>query len=166
MRTCDTCHECCVQVKVDAFDKPAGVPCHQLTVLNDCGSCGCYERRPDECKAYTCSWLDGYGSEDMRPDKCGILLETARIEHPKTMHLLMGFEHEPGAMEKYADQLAAAATAGVVVVLIPHDQGTPVVFAQLEDALAFQTFMQACQERGGITHVMNDGTFEQSLPGN
>lgn len=163
MRTCGDCKECCVHVKVDALAKPAGTPCSKLTVLNNgTGCCGCYERRPDECKAYTCSWIDGYLGDEMRPDACGLLLETARIEYPRRLTLLMGFEHVPGALAKYADQLAAAATPGVVIVIVPHDSETPVVFARLEEAAAFEQFMDACRERGGITHVMNDGTFEQT----
>ena len=38
--------------------------------FNQCASgCAAYETRPDDCRNYSCAWLNGWGEEDERPDK-------------------------------------------------------------------------------------------------
>lgn len=60
------------------MDKPKGQRCpHQCA-----SGCAIYDRRPKECRVYTCSWLDGEGAEQDRPDRCGIFFETFKFGDP------------------------------------------------------------------------------------
>lgn len=162
-RECGSCHVCCVQVPVAAFEKPAGVPCHHLNVIQPCGACGIYEQRPSECKVYTCAWLDGLLSDELKPDATGLLFEMCSIAWPRPLKLLMGFEHAAGAIERFKQQLDESAVAGVVIGIVPLDGSGPIVFAQEDDAQAFAQWMDYCRKRGSVTHVMADGTFQHSI---
>lgn len=164
-RECGSCHVCCVQVPVAAFEKPAGVPCPQLNVLQPCGACGIYETRPSECKVYTCAWLDGLLlSEELKPDNSGILMEVCRIAWPRSLTLMMGFEHEAGAIGRFAEQLRESAVAGKIIAIIPTDRSAGVrLFGEHDDLAAFDQWTAYCRERGSVTHVMADGTFQHSI---
>jgi len=37
--------------------------------------CGVYAERPADCKDYRCLWLQGQLPEELRPDRCGILVD-------------------------------------------------------------------------------------------
>ncbi len=163
-RTCGSCSYCCTHVKVDAFNKPAGISCsHLLPVINDCGACGIYEDRPSECRQYKCSWLEGRLPEELKPDKSGLLFETGWIEWPKKLFMVMGFEHVAGAIDRFEKQLDAAAKNGTVIVVIPKDGSEGVMFAEKEDGETYFAFMDMCRRAGGITHVFADGVVEDKF---
>jgi len=76
-RKCEECDQCCIEAQVyeGEFLKSVGERCiYQL----DSGKNRCIifgiETRPKCCINYFCSWANGYGSEDDRPDKCGLIV--------------------------------------------------------------------------------------------
>lgn len=168
-RECGSCRDCCINVAVAAFNKPARVPCQHLYQIGEptpaCGACKIYDQRPSECAQYTCAWIDGHLPDEMKPCDSGILLEVARIEWPKHLTLLVGFENQPGALDKFSPQIDAAAVDGKVAVVVPLNaqQGDTVVFGQADDVQAFAEFMAMCEARGGIVHKYADSTVEQKL---
>ena len=162
-RTCGRCHACCVHIKVDGLNKPAGVRCPHLK--NGPGCCSIYDSRPQECGVFTCAWIDGYFPRGMRPDKSGILLEVSWIEEPRKFTILAGQETRPGAIEAAAQRIESSLPDSCVALIVPHDKGDPVVFGKQEDLDFLFAFMRSCQARGGIRHAMADGMFFQPLGG-
>lgn len=81
-RQCGTCAACCVYLKVPSIMKKALTPCHFLKKMDTeytCGEnngCTNYDGKPDVCRDYRCSWLEGYGDIEDRPDKSGLLIDT------------------------------------------------------------------------------------------
>jgi hypothetical protein len=162
-RTCGSCHECCIHVAVAAFDKPRGTPCQHLNVIQDCGCCGVYDQRPSECAAYRCSWLEGHLAEDLKPETSGILFETATIEWPHRIELLIGWEIKPGAVDANMDSLKASVRDGVVILVIGHDEQQTYQLCTERDAMGLELWKTNCQLHGGFTRVMADGSFEEKL---
>ena len=70
---CGSCQVCCELVEVEDLNKPAHTRCN-----HQCESgCNIYPTRPEGCKLYACSYLEGtLNDESMRPDRCGVLTET------------------------------------------------------------------------------------------
>lgn len=68
-RTCGDCQACCEVQAVQELGKPYSTKCQY-----QCGSgCQIYAHRPKSCQEYACLWRIGYGSDDDRPDKLGVI---------------------------------------------------------------------------------------------
>ena len=79
---------CCVYPPITELNKPRLVHCVHLNVLapirenevqysSSCsGNCKKYDTRPKSCAGYRCSWLDGHGNTEDRPDISGVLMDT------------------------------------------------------------------------------------------
>jgi hypothetical protein len=64
---------------VEELDKPEGEWCEHCEIG---AGCRIYEDRPKMCRVWSCEWRsrpDRY-PEEMRPDRCGFLLTTTRID--------------------------------------------------------------------------------------
>jgi Fe-S-cluster containining protein len=71
LRDCGDCHICCIFPGINVLNKPPRQTCHNL----DCnGRCSIYEKRPEPCEVFQCSWRLGNFSENYRPNKTGILV--------------------------------------------------------------------------------------------
>ena len=67
-RSCGGCVECCVSHGVP------GVTAQGERCIHICEKgCERYEDRPQLCSLFVCSWLDGFGEEEDRPDKTGVV---------------------------------------------------------------------------------------------
>ena len=64
---------CCIEAEVigQNFYKPANTICPHMK--NGCAIYGS-EERPACCNSYQCCWLRGFGLEEDRPDKTGIII--------------------------------------------------------------------------------------------
>lgn len=86
-RSCGECRACCTAVHVLELDKGPYVPCKHLGNFSK-GEPGCtiYAERPKSCEQWACEWR-GAGpllkEYEERPDRCGVLLSTSAIHHPK-----------------------------------------------------------------------------------
>ena len=119
-RQCGPCTSCCTALEIVELNKPAGVPCTNL------GPSGCsiYATRPEPCRAFMCGWLEGFGSEDERPDQTKIILRTGHASDGplKDVPFAMAHETEPGASEKRVGRKVLNALAKkITVVLIRLD---------------------------------------------
>jgi len=71
MRSCGPCSACCLVLEVHAISLLAWNRCPDQCV----GGCGVYETRPEGCRSYRCSWLNGELAEDERPDLAGVIVD-------------------------------------------------------------------------------------------
>jgi len=72
VRSCGPCSACCEVLEVRALDLPAWTRCPDQC---EGGGCGIYETRPDSCRPYRCSWLNGELEDDERPDLVGVIVD-------------------------------------------------------------------------------------------
>lgn len=84
MRQCGECSVCCVIGGVPEIEKPAHTPCPFIKT-DVCGSCSIFDKPelPLVCKTYRCSWLKGYGAEEDKPDKSGLLVTENILENQR-----------------------------------------------------------------------------------
>lgn len=73
-RKCDSCYVCCVALGITELKKHMNQTCKNLTGTNGPNNrCGIYQSRPHACSRYNCSWIEGLGDDEARPDKSGVL---------------------------------------------------------------------------------------------
>jgi len=71
MRSCGTCISCCYNPKIPELKKEERVLCQNCSGSN----CLVYETRPNDCRTFLCSWMQGELYENQRPDMCGVMIE-------------------------------------------------------------------------------------------
>lgn len=73
MRNCGHCQLCCKLVPVKSLGKAAGEKCpHQRFKTG----CAIYARRPVDCRLWSCRWLNGSDTEDLRrPDRSHYVID-------------------------------------------------------------------------------------------
>lgn len=77
-RDCGDCTACCTWLVGDAYGHPFG--CGQSCKFLESNGCGVYKVRPETCRDYQCAWSQNILPEEMRPDKCGILVSVENKE--------------------------------------------------------------------------------------
>ncbi len=72
-RPCGDCSACCYQFEIPEINKPS----HSVCPFLKAGACGIYgdPKRPKACQQYVCAWVMGYGKEEDRPDKSGVIVD-------------------------------------------------------------------------------------------
>jgi hypothetical protein len=106
-KRCGDCQECCVALSIEEIDKPAGTPCsHQCA-----GGCAIYKARPQACRDYKCVWLQTNMEMDLRPDKCGVILEQRDTKLGKDT--VIARETRAGCVDAIWPLIEAAVGAGV-----------------------------------------------------
>lgn len=78
-RSCGECTACCSWLIGDAFSWTfgAGKSCKFL----ECAGCGVHKARPEVCRNYQCAWSQYLLPEEMRPDKCNVLISVEQNEN-------------------------------------------------------------------------------------
>lgn len=71
-RECGDCDACCTVLAVQDLQKAAGVACHHL--MPDGGGCKIHDLRPQICRQFFCGWRFGFGTDNHRPDKSGVVV--------------------------------------------------------------------------------------------
>lgn len=73
MRNCGHCQLCCKLVPVKSLGKSAGEKCpHQRFKTG----CAIYARRPVDCRLWSCRWLNGSDTDDLRrPDRSHYVID-------------------------------------------------------------------------------------------
>lgn len=71
-RECGDCTACCTWLIGDSFGWKFGngKSCKFL----ECSGCGVYKVRPDSCVNYQCAWSQWLLPDEMRPDKCNVVV--------------------------------------------------------------------------------------------
>lgn len=83
-RECGDCVACCksLEIQEPQLTKPAEVLCQHCTGH----SCGIYDNRPSVCRGWYCVWrVEKDLSDDMRPDKCGVMFTLDGDRQPQTL---------------------------------------------------------------------------------
>lgn len=95
-RQCGECTACCYTHAVESLNKPRYEWCNHIKIGK---GCSIYQVLPEACQIYRCSWLNGLGNEDLRPDKCGFVLNLYEnvCELDKLFHI---YEFEKKALLK------------------------------------------------------------------
>ncbi len=95
-RTCGECNACCKPFKVPEVDKNDANWCKHCILGN---GCAIYRDRPLACQLYACMWLNGFGTDDFRPDRLGVILDSEDFQLPDRMVGVLHFlEVREGAL--------------------------------------------------------------------
>lgn len=86
MRPCGECTKCCEVLLGNTYGYLFGneTPCK---FLGDCG-CKIYRARPEFCRKYYCAWAQELLPEDMRPDKCNVLVSVENGEKGQYLRVM------------------------------------------------------------------------------
>jgi hypothetical protein len=120
--SCGDCTVCCLALRIEEFDKPAGTLCQHCTGTG----CGIYETRYEVCRGFMCGYrmLPALG-DTWRPDRSGILImmmelkdvpEAHRGAGPGMQFVILGGEkaiRRPG----FADYVATLVSRNVAVYM-------------------------------------------------
>ena len=78
-RECGECTACCTWLIGDAFGWKFGAG--KFCKFLECSGCGVHKARPESCRNYQCAWTQHLLPEEMRPDKCNILVSVEQNEN-------------------------------------------------------------------------------------
>ena len=78
-RECGECTACCTWLIGDSFGWKFGQG--QSCKFLECNGCGVHKGRPESCRNYQCAWSQHLLPEEMRPDKCNVLVSVERNEN-------------------------------------------------------------------------------------
>ena len=189
LRTCGECDACCTIAAVEAFKKPVNTKCmyqrRQETTMGCVGCCSIYAQRPAACAAYQCSWLDGHLPLLAKPNKHGVIFETAELRTPEGRVItLLGGSVDPripiGLQMDVAQRFAMkmkeySVPKGTVCMLVvqrtpPFDpgsdeidesEGTVVYIGARSDVAEVIRFFEESRQRGEISMVYADGVIKR-----
>lgn len=68
-RKCGECTACCTIMEVAELSKPQRVACSYAS-----DGCRIYRDRPHSCRIWFCGWMMGFGRDEDRPDKSGVVV--------------------------------------------------------------------------------------------
>jgi len=69
---CGSCTLCCHLTEVPEIAKPVY---HWCEFCKPGSGCTVYDMRPQSCRSFQCHWLKSDMDDELRPDKCGVLIE-------------------------------------------------------------------------------------------
>ncbi|KKS65766.1 MAG: hypothetical protein UV34_C0009G0037 [Parcubacteria group bacterium GW2011_GWB1_42_6] len=95
-RVCGGCTACCKTHAVYEIEKPVGKWCPHCEPSRECRI---YADRPKGCRGFRCEWLKGFGEEDDRPDKSGLVLDYISFR-PLIPRLFQIWESRGGALRE------------------------------------------------------------------
>jgi Fe-S-cluster containining protein len=78
-RPCGDCTACCswLSAKIFGWEIGNGKSCKFL----ECNGCGVHKARPEVCRNYQCAWTQHLLPEEMRPDKCDVIVSVENDEN-------------------------------------------------------------------------------------
>lgn len=86
MRDCGECTACCTWMEGSAYGHKFGGG-NSCKFLCDSG-CSVHKARPNVCMNFFCAWSQELLPEEMRPDKCGILVSVENSESGQYLRVL------------------------------------------------------------------------------
>ena len=78
-RECGECTACCSWLIGNAFGWEFG--CGKSCKFLEEGGCGVHRARPEVCRSYQCAWSQQLLPDEMRPDKCNVLVSVEQNEN-------------------------------------------------------------------------------------
>lgn len=113
-RVCGGCTACCKVMAIKDFKEGFRVCRHSIKGKG----CGIYESRPAPCREFICGWLGGWGTDQDRPDKIGVVfIPNDEGTAVKAMEVFPGGSAGPRA------QAVIAAALGHYPVVIVRENG-------------------------------------------
>jgi len=97
-RLCGSCSACCHTHSV--FGENLKILTRSFETCEHCitnTGCAIYSSRPSSCRTYKCMWLQGFGEDEHRPDKLGLVIDIFITETGQNILIL--WETEPKNME-------------------------------------------------------------------
>ncbi len=86
MRPCGDCTACCTWLNGSAYGHSFG---NGKTCKFLCESgCSVHKARPKVCESYFCAWSQELIPEEMRPDKCGVIVSVENNENGQYLKLI------------------------------------------------------------------------------
>ena len=87
-RPCDECNACCAgQLSGEVYGRKFG--CGKKCDFLIKGLCSIYNDRPKMCRDYQCAWTQHLFDEDLRPDKCGLMISVENDENEQKFFRIM-----------------------------------------------------------------------------
>lgn len=71
-RECGDCSACCSWLTAEVYGWEIG--CGKACRFLENGKCSIYKARDSVCRKYQCAWTQHLLPEEMRPDKCNIIV--------------------------------------------------------------------------------------------
>ncbi len=140
-KSCGSCTACCTVMAVNELGKGIYEHCQHLrpVIAKDQG-CQIYQSRPASCRIWSCSWLCSDMAEDMRPNRCGVVINplTAQVEiegkvrTARTINAMTGFE-EAFRTEPVRSAVLAITKEMPVLWLLPPVDGKQEAFVLTAD---------------------------------
>jgi len=148
MRRCGACSECCITLEDD--DRPANTPCQHLRA-NGRG-CSRYDRRPETCRLFICTWRAGQTGPDDRPDRSGVLahLTFNRMAEQAALNVI---ECRAGAFKQRADLVDHYKRQPYCCITLIERDGMRVLYSQ------DRRYIQLLREKNGWTGLPQDITM-------
>lgn len=104
-RPCGDCTACCTGKLIgNAYGNPFN-PSKKCVFLVE-EKCSIYTTRPDLCRKYQCAWSEYLLDEDMRPDKCGVIVTNKSIQEKKFLEVVNLWDDVPYATYKKIEELS------------------------------------------------------------
>lgn len=83
-RECGGCTLCCKLLEVKEISKLQGKWCSHCALGR---GCKIYDDRPKACDDFNCLWLQGFGTDDMRPDKSKVVMTVTTDSKNLVLHV-------------------------------------------------------------------------------
>jgi Fe-S-cluster containining protein len=85
-RECGECKACCTWLIGEAYGHSFG--CGKSCKFLESYGCGIHSERPEMCRKYQCAWSQYLLPEEMRPDKCNVLVSVEQKEGKQYLKVL------------------------------------------------------------------------------
>ena len=125
-RECGGCTLCCtvLPIRSDGLEKQSGTHCPHCT---ENVGCTIYPKRPSACRAFLCGWRElPFIPDDMRPDRCGILVVADPNDIPPGYRKMPGVKFVvTGGKETLANESFLECLAGLVHARAPAFLAVP-----------------------------------------
>ncbi len=127
-RTCGECNACCKTFLVPEVGKNDGNWCQHC--IRGKG-CAIYESRPEVCRQFKCFWLLGKGSDNLRPDRIGVMMVGNELEigDGRKAVCLELWELRPGALDQPYIQKLIEANLNARFIVVTHRIETETTYA-------------------------------------
>jgi hypothetical protein len=140
-RTCDTCTACCFTHAVTTIAKPGSEWCPHCEIGS---GCRIYAARPEQCREFSCHWLQGWASENDRPDRLKVVLGGIDVNVAgRRVRLVQFIETAMGAMDQdHLTELIAmfrAKSFGICIACLLPSGRTPMRLTRFRAACSPQT---------------------------
>lgn len=120
--SCGTCAMCCKLPKIDELAKPMGKWCDKCTPGKE-GACSIFGQpeRPAICGEYLCVWRQTDLAPELRPDRCGFILDASTTDPNMVRVLVDAARHDAYKKGPGGRMIQKLQERGVSVAIVAPD---------------------------------------------